>query len=347
MKQQLENIRLEALAALEAADSPAALEELRVKYLGKKGELTAVLKMMGKLSAEERPVMGALANTVRAEIETKLDEAKASIGAKVLEAKLAAEAIDVTIPGESVAMGHQHPMNQVLQEIKDMFVGMGYQVVDGPEVELASYNFSRLNIEEGHPSRDRSDTFYFNDEDSILLRTQTSPMQIRYMENHQPPLCMLAPGRVFRKDEADATHSPMFHQIEGLAVAENITMGDLKGALVTIMKKIYGEDSVMRFRPHHFPFTEPSCEMDMQCHKCHGTGEVDGNVCSTCHGEGWIELLGAGMVHPEVLRNCGIDPDKYSGFAFGMGLERMAMGRMRINDLRLIFDNDIRFLNQF
>ncbi|MBE6977129.1 MAG: phenylalanine--tRNA ligase subunit alpha [Ruminococcaceae bacterium] len=347
MKQQLENIRLEALAALEAADSPAALEELRVKYLGKKGELTAVLKMMGKLSAEERPVMGALANTVRAEIETKLDEAKASIGAKVLEAKLAAEAIDVTIPGESVAMGHQHPMNQVLQEIKDMFVGMGYQVVDGPEVELASYNFSRLNIEEGHPSRDRSDTFYFNDEDSILLRTQTSPMQIRYMENHQPPLCMLAPGRVFRKDEADATHSPMFHQIEGLAVAENITMGDLKGALVTIMKKIYGEDSVMRFRPHHFPFTEPSCEMDMQCHKCHGTGEVDGNVCSTCHGEGWIELLGAGMVHPEVLRNCGIDPDKYSGFAFGMGLERMAMGRLKINDLRLIFDNDVRFLNQF
>ena len=347
MKQQLENIRLEALAALEAADSPAALEELRVKYLGKKGELTAVLKMMGKLSAEERPVMGALANTVRAEIEGKLEEAKASIGAKVLEAKLASETIDVTIPGEPVVMGHQHPMNQVLQEIKDMFVGMGYQVVDGPEIELASYNFSRLNIEEGHPSRDRSDTFYFNDEDSILLRTQTSPMQIRYMETHEPPLCMLAPGRVFRKDEADATHSPMFHQIEGLAVAENITMGDLKGALVAIMKKIYGEDSVMRFRPHHFPFTEPSCEMDMQCHKCHGTGEVDGKVCSTCHGEGWIELLGAGMVHPEVLRNCGIDPEKYSGFAFGMGLERMAMGRLKINDLRLIFDNDVRFLNQF
>ena len=347
MKQQLENIRLEALAALDAADSPAALEELRVKYLGKKGELTAVLKMMGKLSAEERPVMGALANTVRAEIEGKLEDAKASIGAKVLEAKLASETIDVTIPGEPVVMGHQHPMNQVLQEIKDMFVGMGYQVVDGPEIELASYNFSRLNIEEGHPSRDRSDTFYFNDEDSILLRTQTSPMQIRYMETHEPPLCMLAPGRVFRKDEADATHSPMFHQIEGLAVAENITMGDLKGALVAIMKKIYGEDSVMRFRPHHFPFTEPSCEMDMQCHKCHGTGEVDGNVCSTCHGEGWIELLGAGMVHPEVLRNCGIDPEKYSGFAFGMGLERMAMGRLKINDLRLIFDNDVRFLNQF
>ena len=347
MKQQLENIRLEALAALEAADSPAILEELRVKYLGKKGEVTAVLKMMGKLSAEERPVMGALANTVRAEIEAKLEEAKASIGAKVLEAKLASETIDVTIPGEPVAMGHQHPMNQVLQEIKDMFVGMGYQVVDGPEIELAGYNFSRLNIEEGHPSRDRSDTFYFNDEDSILLRTQTSPMQIRYMEKHQPPLCMLAPGRVFRKDEADATHSPMFHQIEGLAVAENITMGDLKGALVTIMKKIYGEDSVMRFRPHHFPFTEPSCEMDMQCHKCHGTGETDGQVCSTCHGEGWIELLGAGMVHPQVLENCGIDSNKYSGFAFGMGLERTAMGRLKINDLRLIFDNDVRFLNQF
>ena len=347
MKQQLENIRLEALAALEAADSPAGLEELRVKYLGKKGELTAVLKMMGKLSAEERPVMGALANTVRAEIETKLDEAKTSIGAKVLEAKLASETIDVTIPGEAVVMGHQHPMNQVLQEIKDMFVGMGYRVVDGPEVELADYNFTRLNTEEGHPARDRSDTFYFDDNDSVLLRTQTSSMQIRYMETHEPPLCMLAPGRVFRKDEADATHSPMFHQIEGLAVAENITMGDLKGALVTIMKKIYGEDSVMRFRPHHFPFTEPSCEMDMQCHKCHGTGEIDGAVCSTCHGEGWIELLGAGMVHPVVLEGCGIDPDKYSGFAFGMGLERMAMRRTRINDLRLIFDNDVRFLDQF
>ena len=347
MKQQLENIRVQALASLEAAATPAELEELRVKWLGKKGELTAVLKMMGKLSAEERPVMGQMANSVRAEIEVKLEEAKASIGAKVLEAKLAAEAIDVTIPGEEVALGHQHPMNMVLQQVKDIFVGLGYTVVDGPEVELASYNFTRLNIEEGHPSRDRSDTFYFTDDDAVLLRTQTSPMQIRFMENNKPPLCMLAPGRVFRKDEADATHSPMFHQIEGLVVDEHITMGDLKGALVAIMKQIYGEDSVMRFRPHHFPFTEPSCEMDMQCHKCHGTGEVDGAVCSTCHGEGWIELLGAGMVHPEVLRNCGIDPEKYSGFAFGMGLERMAMGRMRINDLRLIFDNDVRFLNQF
>ena len=347
MKEQLEQIKQNALAALDAANSPAALEELRVKLLGKKGELTAVLKMMGKLSPEERPVMGQLANAVRAEIEAKLEERKVAINAAVLEAKLSSEAIDVTIPGDEVALGHQHPMNQVLQQIKDIFVGLGYQVVDGPEVELASYNFTRLNIEEGHPSRDRSDTFYFTDDDSVLLRTQTSPMQIRAMENMEPPICVLAPGRVFRKDEADATHSPMFHQIEGLVVDEHITMGDLKGALITMMRKIYGEDAQMRFRPHHFPFTEPSCEMDMRCHKCHGTGEVDGQVCSTCHGEGWIELLGAGMVHPAVLEGCGIDPEKYSGFAFGMGLERMAMGRMKINDLRLIFDNDVRFLNQF
>ena len=347
MKEQLELIRQNALAALDAAGTPAALEELRVKLLGKKGELTAVLKMMGKLSPEERPVMGQMANAVRAEIEAKLEERKAAINAAVLEAKLAEEAIDVTIPGQTVELGHQHPMNMVLQEIKEIFVGLGYQVVDGPEVELASYNFTRLNIEEGHPSRDRSDTFYFDDNDEVLLRTQTSPMQIRFMENHKPPLCMLAPGRVFRKDEADATHSPMFHQIEGLVVAEDITMGNLKDVLITIMRKIYGHDATVRFRPHHFPFTEPSCEMDMQCHKCHGTGEVDGKVCSTCHGEGWIELLGAGMVHPQVLRGCGIDPEKYSGFAFGMGLERMAMGRLKITDLRLIFDNNIKFLEQF
>ena len=347
MKDQLERIKLDAIASLDAADSPATLEELRVKLLGKKGELTAVLKQMGKLSPEERPVMGQLANSVRACIEQKLEERKAAIHAAVLEAKLASEAIDVTIPGEAVTVGHQHPMNQVLQQIKDIFVGLGYRVVEGPEVELASYNFTRLNIEEGHPSRDRSDTFYFTDDDSVLLRTQTSPMQIRAMEVMEPPICVLAPGRVFRKDEADATHSPMFHQIEGLVVDKNITMGDLKGALISMMRKIYGEDAQMRFRPHHFPFTEPSCEMDMQCHKCHGTGEVNGQVCSTCHGEGWIELLGAGMVHPEVLRGCGIDPEKYSGFAFGMGLERMAMRRTRINDLRLIFENDVRFLNQF
>ena len=347
MKQQLEQIKQEALSALDAAQSPAALEELRVKYLGKKGELTAVLKMMGKLSAEERPVMGALANAVRADIEAKLEERKAAANAAALEAKLASEAIDVTIPGTEVAVGRQHPMNQVLQQIKEMFVGMGYQIIEGPEVELADYNFTKLNTEEGHPARDRSDTFYFTDDDSVLLRTQTSSMQVRAMEKMKPPICVLAPGRVFRKDEADATHSPMFHQIEGLVVAEDITMGQLKGALVKVMRQIYGQDAQMRFRPHHFPFTEPSCEMDMQCHKCHGTGEIDGQVCSTCHGEGWIELLGAGMVHPNVLSGCGIDPEKYSGFAFGMGLERMAMGRMKINDLRLIFDNDNRFLNQF
>lgn len=347
MKKQLEQIQQDAIAALNAADSPAALEELRVRLLGKKGDLTAVLKQMGKLSPEERPVMGQLANTVRANIEQVLEARKTEINALVLEKKLADEAIDVTIPGNEVKMGHEHPMNQVLQEIKDLFVGLGYQIVDGPEIELASYNFTKLNIEEGHPSRDRSDTFYFTDDDSVLLRTQTSPMQIRVMEHAKPPICILAPGRVYRKDEADATHSPMFHQIEGLVVDEHITMGDLKGALVTLMKSLYGEDAVMRFRPHHFPFTEPSCEMDMQCHKCHGTGEVNGQVCSTCHGEGWIELLGAGMVHPEVLCGCGIDPEKYSGFAFGMGLERMAMRRTRINDLRLIFENDVRFLNQF
>lgn len=347
MKQQLESIREQALAALEEASTPAALEELRVRLLGKKGELTAVLKQMGKLSAEERPVMGQMANSVRSAIEEKLEQRKQTIHAAALEAKLAAEAIDVTIPGEQFTIGHQHPMNQVLQEIKDAFVGMGYTVYEAPEVELADYNFTKLNIEEGHPSRDRSDTFYFTDDDSVLLRTQTSPMQIRYMETHEPPICMLAPGRVFRKDEADATHSPMFHQIEGLVVAEDITMGDLKGALIAILRKVYGETAETRFRPHHFPFTEPSCEMDMQCHKCHGTGEIDGQTCSTCHGEGWIEVLGAGMVHPKVLENCGIDPEKYTGFAFGMGLERMAMGQLKINDLRLIFDNDVRFLNQF
>ena len=347
MKEQLAQIKQQAVEALQQAQTPAQLEELRVRFLGKKGELTAVLKQMGKLSPEERPVMGQLANTVRAEIEEMLEKQKAAAHAAALEAKLASEALDVTIPGKSVVLGHAHPMNQVLQQIKDLFVGMGYQIVDGPEVELADYNFTKLNIEEGHPSRDRSDTFYFTDDDSVLLRTQTSPMQIRVMENAKPPICILAPGRVYRKDEADATHSPMFHQIEGLVIDEHITMGDLKGALVTLMKKLYGKEAVMRFRPHHFPFTEPSCEMDMQCHKCHGTGEVDGQVCSTCHGEGWIELLGAGMVHPKVLEGCGIDPEKYSGFAFGMVLERMAMRRTRINDLRLIFDNDVRFLNQF
>ena len=347
MREQLERIKQEALAKMRKVSDLISLDAVRVSVLGKKGELTAVLKQMGKLSAEERPVMGQLANAVRAELEAKLEARKSELEASALEARLAAEAVDVTIPGKEISMGHQHPMNKVLQEVKEIFIGMGYTIVDGPEIEEASYNFTRLNIEEGHPSRDRSDTFYFDDEDSVLLRTQTSPMQIRVMENQQPPIRILAPGRVFRKDEADATHSPMFHQIEGLVVDEGITMGDLKGALETLIKRLYGEDAVVRFRPHHFPFTEPSCEVDMQCFKCHGTGEVGGQVCSTCHGEGWIELLGAGMVHPKVLEGCGIDSKKYSGFAFGIGLERMAMGRLRFNDLRLIFDNDIRFLSQF
>ena len=347
MREQLEKIKSQALADIHAALDNVSLDAVRVRVLGKKGELTALLKQMGKLSPEERPVMGQLANSVRATLEEKLEERKTELAAAALEEKLAAEAVDVTIPGKEIEMGHQHPMNKVLQEVKEIFIGMGYQIVDGPEVEEAAYNFTRLNIEEGHPSRDRSDTFYFDDNDEVLLRTQTSPMQIRVMEQQKPPIRILAPGRVFRKDEADATHSPMFHQIEGLVVDEGITMGDLKGALETLIKRLYGEDAVVRFRPHHFPFTEPSCEMDMQCHKCHGTGEVDGQVCSTCHGEGWIELLGAGMVHPKVLEGCGIDSKKYSGFAFGIGLERMAMGRLRFNDLRLIFDNDIRFLSQF
>ena len=347
MKEQLEQIKAKALADLAAAADMSALDAVRVRVLGKKGELTAVLKQMGKLSAEERPVMGQMANAVRAKLEEALEKRRAALDAAALESKLEAEAVDVTIPGKPVEMGHQHPMNRVLQEVKEIFIGMGYQIVDGPEIEEAAYIFTKLNIEEGHPSRDRSDTFYFDDDDSVLLRTQTSPMQIRVMEQQKPPIRMLAPGRVFRKDEADATHSPMFHQIEGLVVDEGITMGDLKGALETLIKRLYGEDAVVRFRPHHFPFTEPSCEVDMQCFKCHGTGETAGQVCSTCHGEGWIELLGAGMVHPKVLEGCGIDPKKYSGFAFGIGLERMAMGRLRINDLRLIFDNDVRFLSQF
>ena len=341
MKAQLEQIKQSALVALDAADSTAALEELRIKLLGKKGELTAVLKLMGKLSPEERPVMGQMANAVRAEIESKLEERKTALSAAALEAKLATETIDVTIPGDKVTMGHQHPMNQVLQQVKEIFVGLGYQVVDGPEVEYASYNFTRLNIEEGHPSRDRSDTFYFTDDDSILLRTQTSPMQVRYMENHKPPFCMLAPGRVFRKDEADATHSPMFHQLEGLVVDKGITMGDLKGMLETFARQMFGDSTKLRFRPHHFPFTEPSAEVDVSCFVCGGKG------CRVCKNEGWIEILGAGMVHPNVLRGCDIDPEEYSGFAFGMGIERIVMIKYAIDDMRNLYENDLRFLSQF
>ena len=342
MKEQLERIKAQAMAALEQAADTSELEALRVKILGKKGELTAVLKTMGKLSAEERPVMGQMANSVRASIEACLDQRRQELAALALQAKLEAEAVDVTIPGEQVSLGHRHPMNIALEETKEIFIGMGFQILEGPEVELAEYNFTKLNTEEGHPARDWSDTFYLKEDSSVLLRTQTSPMQIRAMEAIQhPPIRILAPGRVFRKDEVDATHSPMFHQIEGLVIDKGITMAGLKGTLSQVARQLYGEQTVTRFRPHHFPFTEPSCEMDIQCYKCHGAG------CSTCKGEGWIELLGAGMVHPKVLEGCGIDSSVYSGWAFGFGLERLALAYFKISDLRLIFENDVRFLEQF
>ena len=341
MKEQLAKIRSEALAALAGAQSTAQLDELRVKYLGKKGELTAVLKSMGKLSPEERPAMGQLANEVRAALEQAIEEAGRRLAAQALEQKLQDEAVDVTIPGKAPKLGHKHPMYIALDEIKDIFVGMGFTVLDGPEVELASYNFDKLNAPEGHPSRDWSDTFYFDEDSRVMLRSQTSPMQVRAMETMPLPIRIIAPGRVYRKDEVDATHSPMFHQVEGMVIDKNVTMADLKGTLNTVVERLYGKGTKTRFRPHHFPFTEPSCEMDVQCHKCGGVG------CPTCKGEGWIELLGAGMIHPRVLEMSGIDPEVWSGWAFGIGLERTAMRRFKIADLRLIFENDVRFLEQF
>ena len=341
MKEQLARIRSEALAAFEQAQSAAELDSLRVQYLGKKGELTAVLKMMGKLSAEERPAMGQLANEVRSALEAAIEAAAGKLEAQALEQRLKDEALDVTIPGCEVKLGHKHPMYLALDELKDIFIGMGFTVLDGPEVELAEYNFDKLNAEEGHPSRDWSDTFYFDEDSRVMLRSQTSPMQVRAMETMPLPIRIIAPGRVYRKDEVDATHSPMFHQVEGMVIDKNVTMADLKGTLNTVVEQLYGKGTKTRFRPHHFPFTEPSCEMDVQCHKCGGVG------CPTCKGEGWIELLGAGMIHPKVLKMSGIDPEVYSGWAFGIGLERTAMRRFKIADLRLIFENDVRFLEQF
>ena len=341
MKEQLASIKAEALSAFAQVASPGGLEELRVKYLGKKGELTAVLKQMGKLSPEERPAMGALANEVRAALEDAIAAAAGKLEAAALEERLNAEALDVTVPGRAVRQGHKHPMYSALDEIKDIFVGMGFTVLDGPEVELAELNFDRLNAEEGHPSRDWSDTFYFDEDSRVMLRSQTSPMQIRAMDTMQLPIRIIAPGRVYRKDEVDATHSPMFHQVEGMVIDKHVTMADLKGTLNLLAEQLFGKGTVTRFRPHHFPFTEPSCEMDIQCHKCGGAG------CATCKGEGWIELLGAGMIHPNVLRMANIDPEEWSGWAFGMGLERTAMRRFKIADLRLIFENDVRFLEQF
>ena len=341
MKEKLKELRERSLSAILGAESAEALEALRVQYLGKKGELTAVLKQMGKLSAEERPVMGQLANEVRAAVEETLEKQKKLLSEKALELKLAAETVDVTIPGEEPKLGHRHPMYTVLDEIKEIFIGMGFDVLDDREIETADYNFTKLNTDEGHPAREWSDTFYFTEDSSILLRTQTSPMQVHAMESRDLPIRIIAPGRVYRKDEVDATHSPMFHQIEGMAIDKGVTMADLKGTLNEVVRKLYGEGTKTRFRPHHFPFTEPSCEMDIQCYKCHGAG------CPICKGEGWIELLGAGMIHPKVLKMSGIDPDVYSGWAFGFGLERTAMGRYKISDLRLIFENDVRFLEQF
>ncbi len=341
MKEQLATIRAAALEAFASAKDSAELDALRVQYLGKKGELTGVLKMMGKLSAEERPAMGQLANDVRAELEAALETVSAKLAEAALEAQLKAETVDVTIPGKEMTVGHRHPMYIALDEIKEIFIGMGFTILDGPEVEFAQFNFDRLNAEEGHPSRDWSDTFYFDEDSKVMLRSQTSPMQVRAMDTMELPIRIIAPGRVYRKDEVDATHSPMFHQVEGMVIDKGVTMADLKGTLNAVMEQLFGQGTVTRFRPHHFPFTEPSCEMDVQCHKCGGVG------CPTCKGEGWIEVLGAGMIHPRVLEMAGIDTDVYSGWAFGMGLERMAMRRFKIADLRLIFENDVRFLEQF
>ena len=339
MKQQLENIEKMALAALDEAKESAELENLRVRFLGKKGELTALLKKMGSLSPEERPVMGQKANQVRAAIEASLEKKKAALAAAALDRKLEMEAVDVTMPAKEVPMGHKHPMSIVIDEICDIFKGMGYEVADGPEVEKDYYNFEALNIPANHPAKDEQDTFYINGD--ILLRTQTSPVQVRTMEKGKLPIRMVCPGAVYRSDEVDATHSPVFHQLEGMVIDKNVTMGDLKGALAVFAKELFGEDTKVRFRPHHFPFTEPSAEMDVTCFACGGEG------CRVCKGEGYIELLGCGMVHPKVLKMSGIDPEEYSGFAFGMGLERVAMQRYGITDLRLLFENDAKFLKQF
>ena len=339
MKEKLEAIRQLAEKQLLETSSRQELENLRVQILGKKGELTAILKQMGSLSPEERPIMGQKANEVRAFIEEKIAERQAELKAKEGELKLASETIDVTLPGEKRSLGHKHPLSIVLDEVKDIFIGMGFQIATGPEVEWDYYNFEALNLPPDHPARDTQDTFYITEK--MLLRTQTSPVQIRVMEKQQPPIRIIAPGRVYRSDAVDATHSPFFHQIEGLVVDEGITMGDLKGNLMQFAKRLYGEQTQIRLRPHHFPFTEPSCEMDVTCFKCGGKG------CPMCKGEGWVEILGGGMVHPKVLKNGGIDPEKYSGYAFGVGLERLTMFRFNIDDMRLLFENDMRFLGQF
>lgn len=339
MKDQLEKIKAEALAKIEASDALEKLNEIRVAYLGKKGELTSVLKSMKNVAPEERPKVGQMVNDARALIEEKLEATRQDLARKAREEQMKREVIDVTLPAKKNKVGHSHPNTVALKEVERIFVGMGYEVVEGPEVEYDLYNFEKLNIPANHPAKDEQDTFYINKE--IVLRTQTSPVQARVMEQGKLPIRMIAPGRVFRSDEVDATHSPSFHQVEGLVIDKHITFADLKGTLAEFAKEMFGEETKVKFRPHHFPFTEPSAEVDVTCFKCGGKG------CRFCKGSGWIEILGCGMVHPHVLEMCGIDPEEYSGFAFGVGLERIALLKYEIDDMRLLYENDIRFLKQF
>ena len=339
MKELLEKMSITAFDDIRGATDSAALEQARVRLLGKKGELTALLKQTGSLPAEERPAMGALANKLRTEIEQAISSRSRELSEQTLRERLLCEAIDITLPGTAAGTGRLHPLTKVLNEITEIFLGMGFDVAEGPEVEYDKYCFEMLNMPKGHPARDTQDTFYIND--NILLRTQTSSVQIRVMLEQKPPIRLISPGRVYRVDTVDATHSPTFHQIEGLVIDKGIAMSDLKGTLELVAKKLYGNDISVRFRPHHFPYTEPSAEMDASCFACHGAG------CALCKGEGFIEILGCGMVHPKVLEGCGIDPEVYSGYAFGMGLDRITMMRYGIRDLRLLFENDIRFLGQF
>ena len=339
MKERLEAIKQETIAKIKNAEDLNILNDIRVEILGKKGQLTEVLKGMKDVAPEERPKVGQLVNETRAKIEELLEASKKDFEEKVREEKMKAEVIDVTLPAKKAKIGHRHPNTIALEEVERIFIGMGYEVVEGPEVEYADYNFTKLNIPEDHPARDEQDTFFIND--SILLRSQTSPVQAREMEKGKLPIRMIAPGRVFRSDEVDATHSPSFHQIEGLVIDKNVTFADLKGTLQEFAKELFGPETKTKFRPHHFPFTEPSAEVDVSCFKCGGKG------CRFCKGSGWIEILGCGMVHPNVLRMCGIDPDEYTGFAFGVGLERIALLKYEIDDMRLLYENDSRFLKQF
>ena len=341
MREQLQQIKLDAEKQFRNVDNLKDLEELRVQFLGKKGELTKILKGMGGLSNEERPVIGALANEVREYLEQTIEIRKTALTQEEQNRKIMEETIDVTMPGRGKALGHRHPMTTAIEEVKRIFIGMGYEIAEGPDVETEYYNFEALNIPKHHPSRDEQDTFYIDGPGEFVLRTATSPVQVRTMEKGKLPIRIIAPGRVFRSDEVDATHSPVFHQVEGLVIDENITFGDLKGTLSVLAHELFGPDTRVRFRPHYFPFTEPSAEMDVSCFACGGKG------CRVCKESGWIEVLGCGMVHPRVLEMSGIDPEKYSGFAFGMGLERTAMQKYNITDMRLLFENDIRFLKQF